>query len=122
MEVIFPNKATRNFFSSVTKYELLCKVSFLFGKFSTYADNKYNNNCFFNLYQEYYPRSSHQPHKLSGYVGLLQYFLVQIGKRVITVATFLIFHINCIFFIRSVFVTDTYGPEVTSQIIPPPPI
>ena len=45
-------------------------------------------------------------------------------KTVITVlkVTFLSVHINCRFFIRSVFVTHTLEVEITSQIIPPPPL
>ena len=45
--------------------------------------NKCNNNCLFNLYWEYYLRSSHRIGKLDRYLNLGQYLPVQIKKPVI---------------------------------------
>ena len=58
-------------------------MCFFFGKFLTYPGNKYNNNCFFDLYWEYCPRSLHEPRKLSWYLDLGQYFLVQIKETIV---------------------------------------
>ena len=48
-------------------------------------DNKYNNNCSFNLNLQYCPRSLHQPRKLGWYLDLEQYFPVPTHKKVIIV-------------------------------------
>ena len=48
--------------SSTPPYLYLVRIQtiqFLFGKFLTYPDNKYINNCFFDLHLKYFPRLSH---------------------------------------------------------------
>ena len=52
-------------------------IQFLFGEFLTHSSNKYNGNCFFDLYREYCSRSSHWPGKLGRYLDLEHYLLVQ---------------------------------------------
>ena len=84
------------------------RIYFIFGNVFIYPSNKYNNNCFFEVYREYCPRLSRRPCKLGRYLNLGQYFMVQIEKT-ITLLMYVFFYFIMLY---KLFVKLFIGPLI----------
>ena len=86
MEVITYKKQTsktKYIIETILEYRPPLNISrnFFFQKKKSrgFYSRKYGS-CFFSIYREYCPRSSHRPRKIVRYLDLGQYFLVRIKK------------------------------------------